>query len=198
MNGFDPRTLAFYQETADHYVDDHPSDVARHIPAFLDRLPPAGAILELGCGGGADAAYMAERGFAVDATDGAAAMAAKAEQRLKHPVRIMRFHELDAVERYDAVVATASLLHVPKHDLPDVLARIWRALKSGGRHVATYKTGNVEGRDNHQRYFNYPSVEELEACYQQAGLWSGLEIATSMESGFFSGPGRWLTIQVQK
>ncbi len=198
MNGFDPRTLAFYQESADHYVDDHPRDVASHIPAFLDRLPPAGAILELGCGGGVDAAYMEERGFAVEATDGVVAMAAKAEQRLKHPVRVMRFHELDAVERYDAIVATASLLHVPKPELPYVLARIWCALKTGGWHVATYKTGHAAGWDDHKRYYNYPSVEELEACYKQAGQWTGLEITASMEKGFFSGPGRWLTIQGQK
>lgn len=198
MNGFDPQTLAFYQAKADHYVDDYPRDVADHIPTFLDLLPPGGAILELGCGGGVDAAYMIERGFEVDATDGVPAMAAKAEQRLKRPVRIMRHHELDELERYDAVIATASLLHVPKQDLPDILARIWRALKPGGRHMATYKTGHAEGWDDHQRYYNYPSEAELELCYQQAGLWASLEITAHMGSGFFSEACPWLTIQVQK
>ena len=198
MNGYDPQTLAFYQQNADHYIDDHPRDVASHIPAFLDLLPPAGTILELGCGGGIDAAYMTERGFVVDATDGVAEMAAKAARRLKRPVRIMKHHELDAFERYDAVIATASLLHVPKQDLSDILRRIWRSLIPGGWHVATYKTGHAEGWDDHHRYYNYPSLEELEACYKQAGLWSGLEIRASMGSGLFSGPCPWLTIQVQK
>ena len=198
MKGYDASTLTFYGEKADHYVDDHPRDVAGHLPAFLDLLQPGGSILELGCGGGVDAAYMTERGFAVDATDGVAAMAAKAEQRLKRPVPILRFHEIDADARYDAVIATASLLHVPKRDLPDILARIWRALKPGGRHIATYKTGHAEGWDDHRRYYNYPSMEGLEACYKQSGRWAALDIKASMESGFFSGPCRWLTIQVQK
>ncbi len=198
MNGYDASTLAFYQKTADHYVDDHPRDVAGHLPAFLDLLPSGSSILELGCGGGVDAAYMTDRGFAVEPTDGVVAMAAKAEQRLKRPVRIMRFHEIDACACYDAVIATASLLHVPKRDLPDILARIWLALKPGGWHIATYKTGHLEGWDDHQRYYNYPSLEELEACYKQAGLWSVLDTKTSMEGGFFSGPCSWLTIQAQK
>ena len=99
MNGYDPQTLAFYQQNADHYIDDRPRDVASHIPAFLDLLPPAGTILELGCGGGIDAAYMTERGFVVDATDGVAEMAAKAERRLKRPVSITNWMHLSAMMR---------------------------------------------------------------------------------------------------
>ena len=198
MKGFDPQTLAFYQAKADHYVDDYPRDVADHIAPFLDLLPAGGAILELGCGGGVDAAYMIERGFDVDATDGVAAMAAKAEQQLKRPARIMRYHELDEQERYDAVIATASLLHVPRQDLPDILTRIWRALKPGGRHVATYKTGHAEGWDDHQRYYNYPSAAELEACYRQVGLWADLKIEAYTGSGYFAESCPWLKIQLLK
>ena len=198
MSGFDSQTLAFYDEGADRYVDDYPRDVASHIPSFLDLLVPGGAILELGCGGGVDAAYMVERGFVVDATDGVAAMAAKAETRLKYPVRIMRHHELDENQRYDAVIATAALLHVPTQDLPGVLTRIWSALKPGGWHVATYKAGDAAGRDNHGRYYNYPSAAELDDYYRQGGLWSDLQIEAYMGSGYFSEACPWLKILVQK
>jgi len=198
VSGYDSQTLAFYENEADHYVDAFPRDVESHIPPFLDLLPPGGAILELGCGGGVDAAYMMERGFAVDATDGVPAMAAKAETRLKRPVRIMRYHELDEDERYDAVIATASLLHVPKPDLPDILTRVWCALKPGGWHVATYKTGIAHIRDKHGRYYNYPSAGELEGNYRQAGLWCDLKIETYMGGVYFSEACHWLKIIVRK
>src|SRR3546814_17864565 len=90
---------------------------------------------------------MIGRGVAVDPTDGVAEIAAKAEARIGRPVRAMRFDELAAVDRYDAIWASASLLHVPRGDLPGVLAGIHRALKPGGLHFASYKGGGCAGRD---------------------------------------------------
>ena len=129
---FDPKTLAFYEAEAGAYVTARPHAVASHLSAFLDLLTPGASILELGCGGGVDAAYMIGRGFGVDPTDGVAAMTVEAEVRVGRPVRLLRFDELEAHEAYDAVIASASLLHVPRDCLPDVLSRIWRALKPGG------------------------------------------------------------------
>jgi hypothetical protein len=44
----------------------------------------------------------------------------------------LRFDQLDEHDQYDAVWASACLLHVPKADLQGVLARIWRALNLPG------------------------------------------------------------------
>ena len=49
------------------------------------------------------------------------------------PVETLLFHDLDEVEAYDGVWANACLLHVPRDELADILALIWRALKAGGR-----------------------------------------------------------------
>jgi hypothetical protein len=57
---------------------------------------------------------MLQRGFDVHPTDGVPEMARKAEIRLGRRVRVMRFDELDSSEEYDAVWASASLLHVPR------------------------------------------------------------------------------------
>ena len=70
-------------------------------------------------------------------------MAAKAEARLGRPVKVMRFDELSEVETYDAVWANASLLHVPRGALGDVLALVFAALKPNGLHFASYKAGGV-------------------------------------------------------
>ena len=195
---FDPQTLAFYEAEAGAYVTARPEDVASHLSAFLDLLPPGGAILELGCGGGIDAAYMIERGFVVEPTDGVAAMAAQAEARLRRPVKLMRFDELDAHDAHDAVIASASLLHVPRESLPDVLARIWRALKPGGWHLASYKTGGDEGYDELGRYYNRPSAALAEMLYRAAGDWVVYDVEESFEPGYVGKPSAWLKITARK
>ncbi|NNC73144.1 MAG: class I SAM-dependent methyltransferase [Sphingomonadaceae bacterium] len=160
--------MAFYEIDAPVYAAHGAQTASRHPPAFLAMLREGGKILELGCGGGRDGAAMLAAGFDVDATDGCTALARKAEARIGQPVRVMRFAELDADSAYDGVWASACLLHVPRDDLADILARIHRALKPDGVHGASYKGGTREGRDTFGRYFNYPDADWQRAAYDEA------------------------------
>jgi SAM-dependent methyltransferase len=196
--GHDAATLAFYAEEAPVYAASGKHGEFKHLAGFLERLDAGASILELGCGGGLDAEFMINRGFDVDATDGTPEIAAQAEARLKRPVRVMRFEELNATDRYDAVVAAASLLHVPRLALPDILARVWSALKPGGWHIASYKGGGSEGRDRFGRYFNYMEAEELRAVYCQAGEWAQWDVTSGVGGGYDSKQGNWHTVTVQK
>lgn len=197
-DGFDAATLAFYAAQARPYLAHRPDLVSPELPPFLSLLPRGVHILELGCGGGHDARHMLDAGFLVDPTDGVAAMAAEAEARLGQAVRVMRFDELAAVGQYDAVVALASLLHVPIDQLGAVHARIWRALKPGGWHLATYKTGDAAGYDAHGRYYNYLSRADAEPLYRSAGGWSSIRLDEYDGVGYFSAPCRWLQVLAQK
>jgi SAM-dependent methyltransferase len=198
MPGFDPATLAFYEKEAPVYTSSRPDGVARHLPDFLDLLPSGASILELGCGGGRDAEYMIARGFDVDPTDGVLSMATLATARLGCKVRLLRFDELDAFEQYDAVVATASLLHAPRDSLSAILSRVWRALKPGGLHVASFKGGGIEGRDEHGRYYNYPDENMLRELYVQSGAWTNVNIENYVGGGYFGKRGPWLKIIAKK
>jgi SAM-dependent methyltransferase len=198
VTGFDRDTLDFYAAQADMYLGYRPDDIEPELPEFLELLAPSACILELGCGGGTDAGYMIAQGFDVEPTDGVAEMAAKAEARLGRTVRVMRFDELEAVEVYDAVIANASLLHVPIGELAAVLALIWRALKPGGWHFATYKTGAAESRDEHGRYYNYLSRDDADARYLAAGNWESLDYEERLGVGYFSKPAIWLKVIARK
>lgn len=170
----DPATLAWYERETPEFIASGRIGQARHLEGFLARLKPGSSILELGCGGGRDTAYMIEHGFLVDATDGAAAMVAKANERFNINTRQMTFDQLDAQERYDAVWAHACLLHLPRADLPPVLSAIFDALKPGGLHYANYKLGDAdhrnEGPDPLGRWANLPTPEWLEQRYLEAGF----------------------------
>ena len=187
----DEATLQFYRGNAEAYAGREITSRQARLTAFLAQLPPGACILELGCGAGGDTAEMLARGFDVRATDGSPEMAAVASRRIKRPVATLLFHELDEVEAYDGVWANACLLHVPRNELAQVLKLIWRALKPGGAFYASYKTGDAEGRDTLNRYYNYPSPDWLRTNYTSAGNWSSLEIETGEVIGFDN---QWATM----
>lgn len=193
----DADTLAFYDREAGVYAARTRGEPVR-LRAFLEQLRPRAAIMELGCGGGQDAELMSAAGFEVTATDGSAGLAAEAEARLGRPVRVMRFEELEDVAAYDAVWANACLLHVPEDGLTDVLARIHRALKPGGRFYAGFKSGDGGDRDSLGRYYNFPSEERLRAAYAAAGAWEPLDVTTGQGGGFDGVQRTWLHVLAVK
>jgi SAM-dependent methyltransferase len=188
----DRPTLDFYDREAAAYASRRAPSRNLRLEAFLARLPAGASILELGSGGGQDAAAMIAAGFDVTPTDGSAGLAAEAERHLGRPVRVMLFEDLEAVDRYDAVWANACLLHAPDARLPDILARIRRALKPGGRLFASFKAGDGGGRDSLGRYYNFPSRARLDQAFEAAGPWSELTLETD-EGGGYDGVARtWL------
>ena len=187
----DEETLQFYRGNAEAYANRTFTSRQARLMAFLAQLPPGASILELGCGAGGDTAEMLARGFEVRATDGSPEMAGVASKHLGRTVETLLFHDLDEVGAYDAVWANACLLHVPRTELADVLARIWRALKAEGVFYASYKEGDGDGRDTLNRYYNYPSSDWLRATYAEAGKWNSLEIETGEVIGFDN---QWATM----
>ena len=197
-HGYDPETLAFYEREAAFYANRPQSGHFPWLWRFLEGLPAGASILELGCGGVRDAEEMIRQGFDVTPTDGSPAMAAEAERRLGRPVRLMRFDELDAEAVYDAVWANASLLHARPAALPDILAAVRRALKAGGRFVASYKLGDGEGRDKFGRYFSFPSEADLWRAYEAAGPWTSVETDSAHGVGLEGVPRDWLAFTVRR
>jgi SAM-dependent methyltransferase len=180
----DDDTLQFYRRNAEAYAGREITSRRAQLNRFLLLLPPGAAILELGCGAGGDSAEILARGFDLSPTDGSPEMAEVASRRLGRAVGTLLFHELAEVEAYDGVWANACLLHVPKPELAHVLTLIWRALKPGGYFYASFKTGDTEGRDTLNRYYNYPTQDWLRATYAAAGGWSELSIETGEVRGF--------------
>ncbi|MDB5472185.1 MAG: Methyltransferase type 11 [Caulobacter sp.] len=188
----DAATLAFYEREAVAYAARREAGAHAHLDRFIDRLSPGAAVLELGCGGGHEAQAMLEAGLRVTPTDGSPALAAEASARLGRPVKVMTFVQLREEKRYDAVWANACLLHAPADALPDILGRIWRALKPGGLLFASFKAGDGPGRDALGRYYNFPSRDGLEATFSMAAPWAELTIETGTGGGYDGVERTWL------
>jgi hypothetical protein len=110
----------------------------------------------------------------------------------------MLFEEISFDREFDGVWASASLLHVPRDGLPDVLRRVHAALKPGGWLEAGFKSGGQEGRDSLGRYYNYMNPEELEPVLRAAGRWSSLELKTGRGKGYDGTETGWVEALARK
>jgi len=191
----DAATLRFYDQEASIYAAAVPGTGEAALRRFAARLPVPGRVLEIGCGGGHDAAWMMARGLKVTATDASAAMAAEAARRLGVDVRVMAAEDLDETAAFDGIWAAASLLHVPKASLAGVFRHIATALVPGGQLYCSFKAsdGDGEGRDELGRYYNYPSPDELRALVEDSGL-RILDFEKDAGSGYDGRAARWLSV----
>ena len=119
---------------------------AAYVPVYGEALlrilqPQAGQrILDLGCGDGVLTEKLAATGASVVGLDPSPGMVRKAKARGLE-VRLEAAEALNDQEAFDAVFSNAALHWVKDH--PQVLKRVYRALKPGGRFV-----GECGGRGN--------------------------------------------------
>lgn len=164
-------TLAIYDaKAADYAAMSESLGEFRELEGFAAALPEAGRVLDLGCGPGFYAGWLARQGFVVEATDGSAEMVALAREQDGVAARQARFDELDAVAGYDGIWANFSLLHAPKAEMPGLLGRIRRAGKPGVVFHIGMKLGEGEGPDAIGRFYAYYSEDELEGMLRDAGF----------------------------
>lgn len=190
-------TMTFYRDNAESYAARDRKPPADRLGAFIARLAPGAAVLDLGCGGGHDSLHLIEVGLDVTPCDGSAELAHAAEQRIGRKVEVVTFQEIEWDQRFDGIWAEASLLHVPRTELPDVLVRVLRALRPGGLIQASFKAGEREGHDRFGRYFNYPSAAWLQTCFEWAG-WSDITIEEADGGGYDNEPTRWLHVSAAR
>ena len=154
-------TLQYYADHADTFIKttlDADMNAARK--RFMDLLPSGAYILDFGCGSGRDARAFLDNGFLVDAVDGSEELCRLAREITGIPVRQMLFQDLSAKELYDGIWACASILHLPRKELQEVLQKIADALKPGGIFYSSFKYGTFAGiRDG--RYFTDFTEENL-------------------------------------
>lgn len=148
------KTLEYYNTNAEKFFESTCSvDFSQVQCEFLNLLMPESYILDFGCGSGRDTKYFLEHGYRVDAIDGSEELCRIASEFTEIEVRQMLFQELREKEKYDGIWACASVLHVMKKELTDILQKMCNAVKVDGIIYASFKYGNFEGERN-GRYFS--------------------------------------------
>ncbi|MCR5604957.1 MAG: class I SAM-dependent methyltransferase [Lachnospiraceae bacterium] len=141
---------------------------------FLKYVPEKGYILDLGCGSGRDTRAFLNRGYKADAIDGSKELCALASEFTGIKVKCMDFSEIDEGEKYDAIWACASLLHVEKDRLPGLIERLSGAVKVNGAFYMSFKYGDFEGeRDG--RFFMDMTAEKFHEILKSVTGWTLIE-----------------------
>lgn len=154
-------TIDFYNQNAEWFFKDSVNiDMADLYEPFLNLLPVNAHILDAGCGSGRDSLYFLNKGYKITAIDASKELSKLASELIKQPVLNISFQDIDFENEFDGVWASASLLHIPRNEINDVLNRIAKALKQNGVLYASFKYGDKE-YEKEGRYFN---------CYDESSI----------------------------
>lgn len=163
------RLVAAYDEIAPDFAVRHETmrpEWARFGQRVLDLAGGGPArVLDVGCGPGRDVRWFAEQGTEVVGIDPSLGMLREARRRgcrrLVHgDARALPFQ----AGSFDAAWCMASLLHLPKANLPVALAETRRVLRPGGVLVVTLKAGKGEAWEV------VPYRPEVERFFARYGL----------------------------
>ncbi len=122
------------------------------------RLAP-GRVLELGCGHGRNAVYLASRGCGVDAVDFSAQAISWARERARQAGVAVEFQCCSIFDAtftagsYDLVYDSGCFHHLPPHRRRDYAALVHRALKPGGNYgLVCFRPEGGSGYTDQQVY----------------------------------------------
>lgn len=154
-------TLEYYNKNANTYYEQTLSgNLQENYDRFLKHLPSNAYILDFGCGSGRDSKYFIEQGYKVKAIDGSEEMCKLASSYINQEVYCMKFEDLKDINTYDAIWACASILHIEKEKLINILSKMITALKYNGIIYTSFKIGN--GYDIEEgKYYNYLTRNEM-------------------------------------
>ena len=107
-----------------------------------------------------------DKGFDVTSADGSEGMCRLASQYLGKEVKLMEFNELDDVNQYDAIYASASIMHLEYEKLTELFPKMIRALKDGGIIFVSFKYGSEDGYLG-KRYYTYMNEERFAQMMKQ-------------------------------
>jgi Methyltransferase domain len=169
-------TVAAYDGNAADYSDgtwELNDEVREELDWLARAVGPGGAVLEIGSAGGRDAIALEERGLTVRRTDVTPSFVELMRSR-GYEADLLNPLTDDLGGPYDGVWASACLLHVDRHDLPTVLARLAAATRPGGALAMSLKEGDgeewsVHGHVTAPRRFTYWREAPLRAVLTAAG-----------------------------
>jgi ubiquinone/menaquinone biosynthesis C-methylase UbiE len=181
------RTTRAYERDADAFVEKYETEsiAARFWEDVHPRFPGV-RLLDVGCGPGSDTATFADRGYEVTGFDLTAAFLQRATETVDAPfvrgdMRALPFQS----NAFDGVWASASLLHVPRGDVPGTLREFRRVLDAPGTLVATLKRDGTDRHSDDDRYFERYTPDEIRALARDAD-YDDVTVETSTD--------RWLEL----
>lgn len=192
------KSLNYYDRNAKDFVHKTQNvDFKESQDRFLDKLFNGSRILDFGCGSGRDTKYFLEKGYLVEAIDGSAEMCKIASDFSGIEVLNINFLDFEEINKYDAIFACASLLHLTTKELIIVIDKLFTSLKNNGVLNASFKYGTYEGF-RHERYFNdmteekFFEIPNILEKFKREDVWISNDVCPGREEE------KWLNLILRK
>jgi len=195
-NGIE-KTIRSYDRSATAYARRWFESSVMHslLERFLALLDLRRPVLDVGCGPGRDVRYFLERGVDAVGIDLSQGMLTQAKQLVPNGIFLrMDFRHLAFADRsFAGIWACASLVHLPRNELPPVLTDFARILDRGILFLGV-KEGEGEEWENDAygtpRLFVYYQIAELKRALER----SGFEIITIIRDQEPSRSHPWINV----
>lgn len=154
-------TIEYYNKNAKEYAQTtRLVDMQEVYNHFEEYLLPHSHILDVGCGSGRDAKHFKEKEYLVTGIDASIELCKIASQYAGITVINSRIEDVEINEKYDAIWACASLLHVERKQIVSVFKRLYKLLKEDGIFYASWKYG-TENREENGKYYCDFTIEMM-------------------------------------
>ena len=154
-------------------------------------------ILDLGCGSGRDLVELSKRNCKVMGVDFSEELLDIAKQNMPNAELIksdMRTYS-SSYDEFDGVWANASLLHIPKNEITDLISNIYNMLKLKGVLFTSIKEGVGEEiiedkryEGNPRKFFVYYEKNEMEEILKSAGFQDIESEYASVDNSYMTHP----------
>jgi len=160
-------SIEFYNvNAAEFFINTVSADMTETHEEFLKYVKPEGKVLDAGCGSGRDTVFFLSKGLSVVSLDASDEMVRLSSELTGQKTLKMRFQDISFLEEFDGVWACASLLHVSRNEINEVIEKITNCLKPQGTFYASFKLGDEEIiRDG--RLFNSYNEETLKSLIEK-------------------------------
>jgi len=166
-------SVATYSDRPQEFADFSANAVAGPFARFAALLQPGSRVLDAGCGPGRDLVRLTERGhkgIGIDLNMDFARMARTHASTVRGDLRRLPF----APRTFDAIWASASLIHLPPEDAALALRELARVARPGAQLCASVRiigaTGWAEDVPHGRRWFCIWSPAAFRSAVESAGF----------------------------
>ncbi len=144
----------YYNKKSNEFFKDTINlDMSSQYKIFEDYLSIGDMILDLGCGSGRDTKHFLNLKYNVIATDISMELIKKSSEYIGQEVLFLDMRSMNFENKFNGIWACASILHIKKNEINEVLKKCYKALKKNGVLYASFKYGDID-YEKDGRYFS--------------------------------------------
>jgi SAM-dependent methyltransferase len=172
----DSATVNYYSKNAQAVAARYESVVSSLSASFQDAFKTSSKLLDIGCGSGRDLALLVSLGhncFGLDATPEFVELSQTLHPELKGKIVQGALPDFDLPfgGKFDGILCSAVLMHIPEDQLVPAALSIKRCLKKGGRLLYSVPCKRLdvvtENRDASGRLFIPDQSDRLQTIFEQ-------------------------------